>query len=247
MTTLAIFADPPRPGLVLPELAGTSPLSPEESAELYEAMLSDTCLAVSRSGGKLLVNYRPEELLPDEYSDGDPEDEIREALDGVLEESPRMEVQVGSNHAARVGNTISHLLETEEVTSAAVVPPTAPLLFRTHIDSAAMKLRNSPVVLGPSTDGRVTFAGFTEPIDFDGVYDPPAIETLSWRAGDAGLETDFLPLLPVVETGADLSTVVSLIRARRVVGGVVPQHTTEWIEKKGLRVEGDELVRTDRS
>ncbi len=242
MTTLAVFADPPRPGLVLPELAGTSPLSPEESAGLYEAMLSDTCLAVSRSGGELLVNYRHEELLPDEYSGGDPEGEIRESLDGVLEESPRMEVQVGSNHAARVGNTISHLLETEEVTSAAVVPPTVPLLFRTHIDSAAMKLRNSPVVLGPSTDGRVTFAGFTEPIDFEGAYDPPAIETLSWRAGDAGLETDFLPLLPVVETGADLSTVVSLIRARRVVGGVVPQHTAEWIEKKGLRVEGDELA-----
>jgi glycosyltransferase A (GT-A) superfamily protein (DUF2064 family) len=247
MTTVAVFADPPRPGLVLSELVETSPLSSEGAAELYEAMLADICLAVSRSGGELLVNYRSEELLPDEYAGGDPEAELRDLFEGVLDEAPRMEVQVGSTHAARVGNTISHLLETEDVASAAAISPTTPLLFRTHIDSAAMKLRNNPVVLGPSTRGRVTFAGFTEPIDFEGAYDAPAIETLSWRAGDAGLDTDFLPLLPVVETGSDLVTTVSLIRARRVAGGIVPLHTAEWIEEQGLGVEGEELVRTDRS
>ena len=242
MTTVAVFADPPRPGLVLPELAETSPLSSEDAASLYGAMLSDSCLAVERSGGELLINYRSEERLPEEYAGGDPEAEIREVLDGVLDESPRTEVQVGSSHAARVGNTIIHLLETEEVASAAAVSPNAPLLFRTHIDSAAMKLRNSPVVLGPSTRGRVAFAGFTEPIDFEGAYDAPAIETLSWRAGDAGLKTGFLPLLPVVETGSDLATVVSLVRPRRAVGGIVPQHTAAWVEEQGLRVVDGELV-----
>lgn len=243
MTTVAVFADPPRPGLVLSELLDTSPLSPREATDLYEAMLADTCLAVERSGGELLVNYRSGERLPDEHRGGDPEAEIREILDGVLEESPRMEVQVGSTHAARVGNTISHLLNTEGIASAAAVTPNSPLLFRTHIDSAAMKLRNSPVVLGPSTDGRVAFVGCTEPIDFEGAYDPPAIETFSWRAGDAGLDTDFLPVLPVVETGADLATVVSLIRARRVAERIVPVHTAGWIEEQGLRVEGADLVR----
>ncbi|MEM4780385.1 MAG: hypothetical protein QXG03_02300 [Halalkalicoccus sp.] len=242
MTTVAVFADPPRPGLVLPELAETSPLSPEDAADCYEAMLADACLAVERSGGELLVNYRSAGTLPDEHAGGDPKSEIRALLDGVLDEPPRMEVQVGSTHAARVGNTIVHLLDVEDVASAAALTPAAPLLFRTHIDSAAMKLRNSPVVLGPATDGRVAYAGFTEPIDFDGAYAPPAIETLAWRAGDAGLETDFLPMLPIVETGSDLATVVSLIRARRVAERIVPPRTTEWIEERGLRVEGEELV-----
>jgi glycosyltransferase A (GT-A) superfamily protein (DUF2064 family) len=241
MTTVAVFADPPRPGLVLPNLVETTPISPEEAADLYGAMLADTCLAVEQSGGELLVNYRTEELLPNEYS-GDPEAEIRSLLDGVLDESPRMEEQVGSTHAARVGNTLTHLLETEEVASAAALSPTAPLCFRTHIDSAAMKLRNSPVVLGPATRGRIAFAGFTDPIDFEGAYDSPAVETLAWRAGDADLETDFLPMLPVVETGSDLTTVVSLIRARRVAGRIVPPNTTEWIEGGGVRVESGELV-----
>lgn len=242
MTTVAVFADPPRPGLVLPELIETSPLSAEEAAELYEAMLADACLAVERSGGELLVNYRSEEMLPADHAGGDPEAEIRDLLEGVLEESPRMEVQVGSTHAARVGNTITHLLETEDVASAAALSPAAPLCFRTQIDSAAMKLRTNPVVLGPATDGRVAFAGFAEPIDFEGAYDPPAVETLAWRAGDAGHETDFLPVLPVVETGADLATVVSLLRARRIAERVVPTNTATWIEEQGLRVEGEELV-----
>ncbi|MDL5361231.1 hypothetical protein [Halalkalicoccus sp. NIPERK01] len=245
MTTVAVFADPPRSGLVLSRLIETSPISTEEAADLYGAMLSDVCLAVERSGGELLVNYRPDDLLPDEHAGGDAEAEIRDLLDGVLEEPPRVETQVGSTRAARVGNTVSHLLETEEVASAAVVTPTAPFCFRTHIDGAAMKLRNSPVVLGPATRGRVYFAGFTEPIDFEGAYQPPEIETLAWRASDAGLDTDFLPVLPVVETGADLRTVVSLIRARRVAERIVPPHTTEWIGDRGLRVEGDELVRED--
>lgn len=241
MTTVAVFADPPRPGLVLSKLVETSPLSPEDAAACYGAMLADTCLAVSRSGGELLVNYRSADLLPDEHAD-DPEGEIRGVLDGVLDEPPRMEVQIGSTHAARVGNTIAHLLETEGVASAAALSPAAPLCFRTHIDSAAMKLRNSPVVLGPSTDGRVAFAGFTEPIDFDGAYDPPAVETLAWRAGDAGLETDFLPVLPTVQTGADLASVVSLVRARRIAERIVPPNTATWIEERGLRVENGELV-----
>lgn len=242
MTTVAVFADPPRPGLVLPELVETSPITAEEAAELYEAMLADACLAAERSGGELLVNYRSDELLPDDHAGGDPEAEIRDLLGGVLEGSPRMEVQVGSTHAARVGNTMTHLLETEEVASAAALSPAAPLCFRTHIDSAAMKLRNSPVVLGPATDGRVAFAGFADTIDFEGAYDPPAVETLAWRAGDAGLGTDFLPVLPVVETGSDLATVVSLIRARRIADRMIPTNTATWIEEQGLRVEGEELV-----
>ncbi|ELY35132.1 glycosyltransferase family protein [Halalkalicoccus jeotgali] len=242
MTTVAVLADPPRPGLVLSELVETSPLSTEQAASLYGAMLSDACLAVERSGGELLVNYRPADSLPETHAGGDPEAEIREHLDGVLDEPPRTEVQVGSTHAARVGNTITHLLETEEVTSAAALAPTAPLCLRTHIDSAAMKLRNSPVVLGPATDGRVYFAGFAEPIDFEGSYEPPAIETLAWHAGDAGLDTDFLPMLPVVETGTDLATLVSVIRARHVAGRIVPPNTGEWVEEMGLRVKGDELV-----
>jgi 2-phospho-L-lactate guanylyltransferase (CobY/MobA/RfbA family) len=242
VTTVSVLADPPREGLVLPGLYETGLLSPSEAADLYGAMLADVCLAVERSGGELLVNYRPAELLPDEHADVNAESAVRSALEGVLEEPPRTEVQVGSTFAARAGNTTTHLLEQEGVDSVAIVEPTAPLLSRSHVDNAAMKLRLNPVVLGPATGGRVYYTGFTEPIDFENAYEPPAVETLTWRGRDAGHEVDFLPVVPTVETPDDLATVVSLIRARLAADRIVPVHTATWIDENDLRVEDGSLV-----
>jgi len=245
MTTVAVMADPPVEGFVLPELAG-GPLSESERATLYTAMLTDVCRAVEASGAELLVNYRPAEQVPDGV---DPESTVRESLSEGLDApgTARYEVQVGSSRSARVGNTVTHLLEREEVKTAAAVDPTAALLTRQLIDSAAMKLRSSEVVLGPATDGRVYYAGFAEPVDFEDAYETPAVETLIDRASEAGLRADFLPTTPVIETPADLRTVVPLLRARHRSERVVPPRTTALLEEFGLRVragaDGPELVR----
>ena len=247
MTTVAVLADPPVSGAVLPALTD-GPLDDEEATALYTAMLADVCRAVEASGAELLLNYRPADQVPGTDSD-DPEAAIREALDGVLDspESVRYEVQVGSSRSARIGNTVTHLLEREGVTTAAAVEPSAGLLTRQLIDSAAMKLRSAGTVLGPAMDGRVYYAGFADPIDFADAYATPAVETLTERAGDADLDVDFLPTTPVVETPADLRTVVPLLRARHRAGRVVPPRTTTLIEEWGLRVEpgsdSPELVR----
>ena len=242
MTTVAVLADPPREGLVLPDLYETGPLSAAEAAGLYEAMLADVCLAVERSGGELLVNYRPSELLPDEHADVDAEEAIASALAGVLDEPPRLERQVGSTFDARAGNTVTHLLDREGADSVAIVEPTAPMLSRTHLDNAAMKLRRSEIVLGPTTRGRVSYTGFTEPIDFDGAYQSPAVETFAWRGRDAGFEVDFLPMLPTVETAADLATIVPLIRSRAAAERIVPVRTATWIDEHDIRVEDGSLT-----
>jgi 2-phospho-L-lactate guanylyltransferase (CobY/MobA/RfbA family) len=244
MTTVAVMADPPVDGFVLPELDG--PLSAAERTALYTAMLSDVCRAVEASGAELLVNYRPDDQVPDGV---DPETAVRDVLDESLEApgDARYEVQVGSTHSARVGNTVTHLLEREGVKTAAAVDPTSALLTRQLIDSAAMKLRSSGVVLGPATDGRVYYAGFADPVDFEDAYETPAVETLTDRGADADLNVDFLPSAPIVETPADLRTVVPLLRARRRGERVVPPRTTALLEEFGLRVEtgtdGPELVR----
>ena len=257
MTVIAVFADPPRPGLVLPELAESSPLTEAEAADLYAAALKDTFTAVERSGGDLLVNYRPDDLLPDDFAvDEGAEDaqsaeaEVRAlAADALADpEEARFEVQVGSTVSARAGNTVSHLLDEEGVQSAAVVPGTAPLLTRKEIDSAAMKLRRNEVVLGPSDRGGVYFAGFTDTLDFENAYAAPAVETLTRRARDAGHEVGFLPQLNRVETGGDLASLVPLLNARVAAERVVPEHTTVLLREWGLRVEegddgGAELVR----
>jgi len=245
MTTIAVLADPPRDGVVLPKLIGESLLTPAEATELYAALLADVCAAVDSSGADLLVNYRPEEQLPD--GDTDSEAAVRAAVSDMIDtDATRFEVQVGSTFSARVGNTITHLLDREGVRTAAAVTPSSALLGRQHIDSAAMKLRSNDVVLGPSTDGRVTYAGFAEPIDFEDAYAGPQIETLVERATDAGLSIDFLPTVPVLSTPADLATVVPQLRARQQAGRLVPTRTMDVIDSLGLRVveaEGETVVK----
>ncbi|WP_232701803.1 hypothetical protein [Halobacterium wangiae] len=243
MTVVAVTIDPPRDGLVLPELPDTSPLTESEATSLYEAMAADAFLAAAESGGELLVNYRPDDDLPSEHvpADADAEAEVRALVESVLDEEERedvrVEVQVGSLKAARVGNTVSHLLEREGVTSAAVLEPDAPLFLRKDVDSAAMKLRRSPVVLGPAAAGRVYFAGFSDPIDFTGAYDVPPIENLTARALDAGHDVDFLPRTIRVRTGDDLRSLVAELGARHAAHRLVPPHTTAYVEELGLSVD----------
>ena len=47
MPTVAVLCDPPREGVVLADLAATTPLSVAEAADLYAAMCADVLRAVS--------------------------------------------------------------------------------------------------------------------------------------------------------------------------------------------------------
>jgi hypothetical protein len=241
VTTIAVVADPPREGLVFPDLPATSPLSAAEATRLYGALLRDVLVAVERSGGDLLVNYRADDDLPAAGPDADAEAEVRAVAADALEDvtDARFEVQVGSTPSARAGNTLAHLLREEaDVRTAAVVWPTAAFLTRSVVDEAAMKLRSSATVLGPSTDGRTYYAGFSEPIDYADAFADGSLETLTTRTVEAGGDVDFLPVQPTIETGADLLTALPLLRARRAAGRIVPRHTAAFVEEVGLRVAG---------
>ncbi|WP_435078362.1 hypothetical protein [Halococcus sp. AFM35] len=243
MTTVAVLCDAPNEG-VLADLVATTPLAESETPNLYAAMCADVFRAVEASASDLLVNYRPS-------ASGDTEGELRALADAALENpnAVRYEEQVGSTFAGRVGNTVTHLLESEEESSAMAIEPTAPFLTRGDIDGLAMKLRRSDVVLGPASQGRVYAAGFASTVDFADAYTPPAIETLTARANDAGLDVDYGPMAPVVETGTDLAGALALVRARRRAGRDVPHHTAECLDELGLALveeDGDlEPTKTD--
>ena len=243
MTTVAVLCDPPRPGLVLGELVAETPLSPAEAAELYAALTRDTVRAVVRSGGDLLVNYRPDDAL--DVAGDDAAAELRELLADVVDDA-RFEPQVGESLAGRIGNTATHLLETEEVASVAVARPEAAFFARTEIDGAAMKLRSTDAVVGPAPGGRVHFAAFGEPVDFADCLAPPAVATLTDRCLDAGLDVEFLERKPLLETAADLAAVVTGVRTRRLADGIVPRALAEWVADGRLAVEatGDGLAVT---
>lgn len=244
MTTFAVLADPPIEGVVGQQLAESTPLDGNEVVGLYESMLADVARAAERASGQLLVNYRPREHLeiPDDVS---PKRSLESVVSAAVEDpdAVRYEVQVGQSFAARAGNTVTHLLETEEEGSVHVLEPTVPLVTRQSIDSASMKLRRSPVVVSPGPDGRVGYAGFSEPIDFEGAYDLPAVESVVEAAAVAELDVDFLPPLHPVETAADLASMISVVRARARADRIYPGHTLDWIEQTGVRAvaDGDSL------
>lgn len=262
MPVVVLPALPPWSGVAGAELAAETPLSPSEAADLYAAALADAAVAVERSGADLLVNYRAAADLPDGGvgSDGDPEGEgpadrpagepadddaeaaVRATVAAAVEEpgAVRYEVQVGSSRSARVGNTVTHLLEEEGATSVGVLRPTTPMVRRATLDSAAMKSRSAPVVLGPTTDGRVYYAGFTEPIDFADAFAAPAVETLTDRAGAADLDVDFLDHQPIVETGRDLASLLPVLRSRVAAERVVPEHTATVLYDLGIDVVAGE-------
>lgn len=244
MTVVALLADPPREEVALPELVDAGVLTAEAAADLYAAMVQDAMVAVARSGGDLLVNYPPAD---DFDGDVDPESELRTLAGAVLEdvESVRFEVQVGSDESARIGNTITHLLEREDADTAAVLRPTAPLVDRTVIDAAAMKLRRDEVVLGPSADGRLYYAGFAEPVDFDGALADPPLVSLAHRAVDEELGVGFERFQPLAETPRDLRTVAALVEARRPTEQYLPASTAGVLGHLDVELPGASGV--DRS
>lgn len=241
MTTIAVLADPPMEGVVGRQLVETTPLEPSEIVGLYEAMLSDIVRAAERASGQLLVNYRPREHL-DIPEDTSPKRALEDVVSAAVEDpdTVRYEVQVGESFAARAGNTVTHLLETEEEGSVHVLEPTVPLVTRQGIDSTSMKLRRSPVVISPGPDGRVGYAGFSEPINFEGAYDAPAVESLVEAADAAELDVNFVPPLHPVETATDLASVLSVVRARARTNRIYPTRTHEWIEQTGVRAKADD-------
>ena len=250
---VVVPVDPPREGLVLSSRVDETPLSAADAVALYEATVADVCWAVAQSGGDLLVNYRDADTLPDEFvtdADSDPEAEVRalviDALgedaiagDGDRDEGVRFERQVGSSRAARIGNTVTHLLEHEGADSVGVLEPTVPLVRRTEIDSVAMSVRRHEVVLGPSDEGRTYLAGFREAIDFADAYATPEVTTLASRATDADLGVGFAPMLPTVDTPAGLRSTLALLEARRLADQPGSEATAAVVDELGLAVGDD--------
>jgi len=252
MTLVAVLADPPREGLVLPSLVDDGVLDASEAADLYEASLLDTLAAVDDSGANTLVNYRSDDTLPDEHvTDTAAEAELRALATSVLDldaDDVRFEVQVGSTFDARVGNTVTHLLrEDPDVSSVLATDALAPLIGRKDVDSTSMKLRREQIVLGPSTDGAVWGAAFSDPVDFDGAYATPAVETLAQRGVDAGHDVGFAPTYPRIDTTPGFRGTVAQIHARERAGRVLPDRTARVVDDLGLAVrdrgDGPELVR----
>ncbi len=235
---VVVPATPPRPESVFPTLAASPQFTPEAAVRLYTAALQDTLVSAEAAGGELLINYRPTDGDSTGPLPADPEAAVRavasEALSDVT--AARFEKQVGSSVAARIVNTVTHLLTAEDADSVAVVRPIAPLVRRSVIDGGAMKLRSNEVVLGPTTAGGVYFAGFTEPIDFAGAFGPRELGVLTDRARDVDYDVEFLRHVPRVDTTGGLRSTVPTVRSRVDAERITPPETATVLHELGVVV-----------
>lgn len=237
MTTVAIMADPPIPGLVLRDLIGVVDLSADDVAKLYVAMFKDVMIAIEHSGGELLINYQSTENLPSEFnSDTDPADELASIATSVLDGEPRLEKQVGSNKYERYRNTITHLLDVESVQSAAFVPACTPLMTRVIIDSAAMKLRRHEVVVGPTVNGDLYYAGFTAVPDLSIPRDISPVEAVARHAVKAGFMVDVLKDGHIVSDAGSLAELLLRVRTLRAANHPVPTFTAQWFDEHDIDI-----------
>lgn len=237
MPIVVVRVDAPIPGNVLPRLVEGTPLTETETADLYRSALRDVSEAVAGSGADLLVTYRERDGV-----DEDVETLVKEAVTPALEtpDAVRFEVEVGSSPAARIGNTVTHLLESEGASSAAVLDPTAVLAARPRIDQASMQLRRNDLVLGPAANGEVFYAGFGEPIDFGRIDSRPDLEGLVNRANDEDLAITTVEMAPTLRTPAQLQSALPILRARREAGDPIPVRTVARLEELGLQTVENE-------
>ena len=233
MTVHVVYADPQELRDPFPALVGDGYLDRKAAQLLAEAMLQDTTAAVAESGGDLVVTHPPES---NEDQSDEPRERLREVLSGALPgmDAVQFESQVGDRPTERVENACRHIVSRADVASVAVLDGRAPLLDRTDLDNAGMKLRRSEVVVGPAPAGRVAYLGMTEPIELSRLHWPLALGALVDRAVTNGHTVDWLPLQVWVGGRSGLETLTTLIRADQTASRRVPERTAAAIDAVGL-------------
>lgn len=249
MTTVVLLPDPPVEGIACQRLVEETSLTPADGLALYRALLADTMVTLERSTIDILVNYPTQEDLPADADPEDPKAELRKIAARAMEpdrfEGVRFEPQVGSDFSAKAGNAITHLVRDEDLQSAAVLRPCVPRLARSVIDEAALKLRRADVVIGPANRGEVYYAGFSDLIDFEGVFETRPLEEITRRAVEAGLEVDFQRSRELLWEPADLVGVLSRLNADTLAGKPVPEHTWETVQKREIAMRDGEFTSRD--
>ncbi|MDZ7850608.1 MAG: DUF2064 domain-containing protein [Halodesulfurarchaeum sp.] len=204
---------------------------------------------LERSTIDILVNYPTQGDLPSDVEDVDPKAELRQIAARAMEpdrfEAVRFEPQVGSDFSAKAGNAITHLVRDEDIQSAAVLRPCVPRLTRSVIDEAALKLRRADVVIGPACRGQVYYAGFSDLIDFEGVFGTRPVEEITRRAVEEGLAVDFQRSRELLWEPEDLVGVLSRLNADTLAGKPVPEHTWETVQEREIAMVDGELTSRD--
>lgn len=234
MTTVAVLVEDSSKRTLLSDLVERNVLSRGETGDLFEAMVRDVIGTVDRSGGEVVVAARTDDVdLGGTDPHGETDESLRHRFGEAVEGELEVEVSGESDRASWIEAVLRSLLDRPGVETAAVVPASVPMLERTHVDGAAMRLRRSSMVLGPDHRGGTFYVGTDGSAAFGGGLDPSVEVSLVREARRRGSEVDFLPVVPTVRGGRDLRWLVGHVEALRAAGRRVPARTAAWIDGVG--------------
>ncbi len=190
---LIVVAKQPSPGNTKTRLV--PPLTPEEAAELYRCLLSDTLQLMCRVAGvQPVLAYTPTEAEP--------------FFRGLVPDGFQLISQRGQTLGQRLDNVLRAHLE-GGYAQAVVMDSDSPTLPPAYLQQAFQQLDHPEVdvVLGPTEDGGYYLIGLTRPCSalFDVVMSTPTVlrETLQLARGQ-GLRAACLPAWYDVDNAQDV-------------------------------------------
>lgn len=179
------------------------------SRRVYRALLMDLLAAAAGSGGDVQVAA--------------PTDPAHITLEDLVADALGPETEVPITRHDNPAPTIDEIVGEQEGGSA-VIFPRSPLLRRTHLDAAAMRLRRHDVVLGPSAHHGLLYAAFaSEAVVPDGHLRGLVDATDTFVAADRSV--DFIDPWPALTSTAGVEGACALLTAYERSGRDVAQFT----------------------
>jgi uncharacterized protein len=142
--------------------------------------------------------------------------------------------QRGADLGSRMANAVDDLIRPDGGT-VMILGSDSPTLPAETVDQAAERLKDCPVVLGPSADGGYYLVGTTR-------ADLPIFDRIAWgestvlaetlrRLRESAIDASLLPMWYDVDTADDLAWMAEHIQWLARAGEEIPRRTAEFLKR----------------
>lgn len=218
MATIGVVTEPYDDATIIDALREHQALDDDPARRVYRGVIMDLVSAAAGSGGEPVL------LVPAAGASIDADQLIEDAV-GPTPDIPVHPYDPGELFFDAVG-------QVGEPT--AVISPANPLVQRTHIDAAAMKMRRHDVVLGPTAAGGVWYHGIHEPREGEWIDPAPGVTGIVEDHLAAERSVDFIPPWPDATTVPGWHGIESLLVAHHAVGREIAPFTHEALRAAGV-------------
>ena len=231
MTAIVVALPPRSIAKTTDTIVDETPLSREQTTAILDGVVQDGLRAAHESGGPLSIWIDESTRTVSEWND--PRGHARNLIEGALPSDapmPEIDTESPTEYAA-----IAAAIERTNEASGAVLIPGTPFVQRRHIDEAAMRLRQTDVVLGPATAGTWYLFGHREEVEFSYPEDSYLSSTIARQATASDYSMNLLRTLPGIWDGNSLADAVTTLTIADYADLSVGPFTRAWLEQHSIQ------------